>query len=372
MSEFPHSNNRIFGLDVWRSKAILLVLCSHILWIYPEKKSFVSDLFKQFGFWGVEMFFVLSGFLIGKILLDLFVKREFTIQTVVFFLKRRWFRTLPNYFLVLILNVFIGIYFEFDLSEIWKYFFFLQNFISSMPSVFPESWSLSVEEFTYLLTPLFLFVFQFVFKTKDKLKVFLINILALILFFLIAKVLYNFFAEQNSMGIWNDNLKSVVIYRIDSILIGILAAWVYIKLPLFWTTYKIEMMFLGLLLLSFLFLGLAKFNITIEAQPFFWNVVYMPMTSVSFALFLPFCEQFREAPDWLKKPFTFISKISYSIYLIHYSLILFLLKKYIDTASFSMMQLNCFTAGYLVVTFFLSYLLYRFYEKPIMDLRDKS
>ena len=372
MSDFQYNANRIFGLDLLRSKAILLVLCSHILWIYPENNSFVSSLFKQFGFWGVELFFVLSGFLIGKILLELYLKEDFTIQSVFYFLKRRWLRTLPNYFLVLILNVIIGVYFQFDLSEIWKYFLFLQNFACSMPKIFPESWSLSVEEFAYLLTPIFLLCFQYLFKIKDKSLQFLINIIVLILFFVSTKLIYNFSVQESTMTGWNDNLKSVVIYRIDSILIGILAAWIHLKRPNFWMKYKVEMMFIGFLLLSFLFLGLGKFNLRIENSIIFWNVIYIPLTSIAFALFLPFCEQFRVAPFWLKKPIVFISKVSYSVYLIHYSLVLFLMKSLIDTTNFSLTQLNCFTVGYLFVTFFLSHLLYRFYEKPIMDLRDKS
>lgn len=366
------SNHRIFGLDLLRSKAILLVLCSHILWIYPENNSFVSSLFKQFGFWGVELFFVLSGFLIGKILLELYLKEDFTIQSVFYFLKRRWFRTLPNYFLVLILNILVGIYFQFDLSEIWKYFLFLQNFASSMPKIFPESWSLSVEEFTYLLTPIFLFLSQFLFKMQDKSKLFLLIVIALSLFFLSTKLIYNFSVEENTMASWNDNLKSVVIYRIDSILIGVLAAWIHLKKLAFWIRYKIEMMFLGFVLLLFLFLGLGRFNLTIENYPVFWNVIYIPLTSIAFASFLPFCEQLRAAPFWLKNSAVFISKISYSIYLIHYSLVLFLMKSLINTTYFSMIQLNCFTVSYLFITFGLSYLLYRFYEKPLMDLREQS
>ena len=60
---------------------------------------------------GVELFFVLSGFLIGGILIKTFQKdNSFGIKTISNFWIRRWFRTLPNYDLILILNI-IVVYF---------------------------------------------------------------------------------------------------------------------------------------------------------------------------------------------------------------------------------------------------------------------
>ena len=80
---------------------------------------------------GVELFFVLSGFLIGGILIRLFEEpKVFGWKELLNFWLRRWFRTLPNYYLVLILNIII-VYFgviKEDFSQFnWKFFFFLQN-----------------------------------------------------------------------------------------------------------------------------------------------------------------------------------------------------------------------------------------------------
>ncbi len=103
----PNLKERIFGLDALRATAILMVVSSHVLWIYPKSNAFIPTLFELFGFWGVELFFVLSGFLIGSILYKTFVNENFTLKSVFHFLKRRWFRTLPNYYLVLLLNILI-------------------------------------------------------------------------------------------------------------------------------------------------------------------------------------------------------------------------------------------------------------------------
>ena len=77
-------SNRIFGLDVIRSISIFLVLLSH---------TFAIQIF-EFGILGVEIFFVLSGFLIGQILIRNF-DSGISLSKITDFWKRRWFRTLP-------------------------------------------------------------------------------------------------------------------------------------------------------------------------------------------------------------------------------------------------------------------------------------
>ena len=109
---------------------------------------------------GVELFFVLSGFLIGGIIIKEFQNNTaFGIKQIFHFWKRRWFRTLPNYYLILLLNVIIvyfGIIKEDFLQFNWKFFFFLQNFAHHFYGFFWESWSLSIEEWFYLLFPIIL------------------------------------------------------------------------------------------------------------------------------------------------------------------------------------------------------------------------
>lgn len=359
--------NRIFGLDVMRAVAILMVLCSHILWIYPPNDGILSQLFTLFGFWGVEIFFVLSGFLIGKILYTLYYKNDFTYHSVFYFLKRRWFRTLPNYFLILLLNAIIAIVFAITVSNIGWYFFFFQNFATTMTPFFPESWSLSVEEYTYLVVPLSLLVFSFFSKQKRFISV----ILFLMLLFLITKIAYNSTTHNTTLTQWNVSLKSVVIYRIDSILIGITMAWLSLNYTVFWQKQKINLAFLAAFLMLFMLLGIPFFKMTIADNPFFWNVCYLPLNSLIFALFLPLFSQWKIAPNWILKPITFVSIVSYSVYLLHYSIVLQLMKYAIDTTTLSIIQLHVFTLVYVAITVILSWILFRYFEKPMMNLRDK-
>jgi peptidoglycan/LPS O-acetylase OafA/YrhL len=366
----PNLKQRIFGLDMLRAAAILMVVCSHVLWIYPKSNAFIPTLFELFGFWGVELFFVLSGFLIGSILYKTFVNENFTSKSVFYFLKRRWFRTLPNYYLVLLLNILIAFFLGFSIENTGSYFLFLQNFTSKSPAFFPESWSLSIEEFTYLLLPFSLFFVGLV-KMKNKSKAFLFVVVVLILVFWMNKFYYHSQHAIPNLSEWNLNLKSVLIYRIDAILIGVLAAWFSLNFDAIWEKSKGVFAVIGFGILFFLMFGILPLNLTIEQNPFFWNVLYLPITSIAFALLLPFFSSWKTFTNPILYPVELISKISYSIYLLHYSIILLLLKTFFDTSQMLDFERHLFTLVYLLITFLSSYLLYRFYEKPIMNWRDK-
>ena len=99
------SDKRIYGLDILRALAILFVVVGHGKFLLPTKLYFLHE---AFVFDGVSIFFVLSGFLIGGILIKLLDKSQPAKELLVDFWIRRWFRTLPNYFLVLfiLLNMF--------------------------------------------------------------------------------------------------------------------------------------------------------------------------------------------------------------------------------------------------------------------------
>lgn len=366
----PNLKQRIFGLDVLRATAIIMVVCSHVLWIYPKSNSFIPTLFELFGFWGVELFFVLSGFLIGSILYKSFINENYTLKSVFHFLKRRWFRTLPNYYLVLLLNIVIAFFLGFTIENLESYFVFLQNFNSKSPAFFPESWSLSIEEYTYLLLPFSLF-FVGLIKVKNTSKLFLLVIVALILVFWMNKFNYHSHHKISNLLEWNLNLKSVLIYRIDAILMGVLFAWISLNFSEFWKNSKIIFACIGFGILFFLMFGILPLNLTIEQNPFFWNVLYLPITSIAFAFLLPFFSEWKTYASAVLYPIELISKISYSIYLLHYSIILQLLKVFMDTSQMSTTERHFFTFIYIIITFLLSYILYSFYEKPIMNWRDK-
>jgi peptidoglycan/LPS O-acetylase OafA/YrhL len=365
-------NNRIFGLDLMRALAITMVVLGHTAWIIPENDHFFYKLLLLSGFLGVEVFFVLSGFLIGKILYQLYLKEDFSIKTVFYFLKRRWFRTFPNYFLILLVNLAIASVVGYTASSWWKYFLFLQNLNTTMLPFFPESWSLSVEEFAYVVLPFFLLIVGSFIKSNNKSRFFLWSISTLILIFFCAKMYYQTTTSNTTLSQWNLSLKAVVVYRLDSIFIGVLGSWIYFNYTSLWQKSKSIFLVLGMLLFFFLFVGIGYLGWRIEAASLFWNVLYLPLLSVAIACFLPFLSEWKEEQSLIRKPITFISLISYSIYLLHYSVILLLMKQYLIIEENNDIQLVTFLSCYILITIVLSYFLYRFYEKPMMNLRDKN
>src|SRR6478736_463243 len=103
----PDYSKRVFGLDLMRALAIIFVVMGHESMLEKANTNFPWIRMLN----GVELFFVLSGFLIGGILIKTFNSSDsFGIETIGDFWIRRWFRTLPNYYLVLVLNI-VVVYF---------------------------------------------------------------------------------------------------------------------------------------------------------------------------------------------------------------------------------------------------------------------
>lgn len=356
-----------------RTAAILFVVCSHTLWVFPEAKGPGVSLLRLCGVMGVEIFFVLSGFLIGRILFRIFTNEDFKLADLKYFLVRRWFRTLPNYYLVLLINIEIWIYVGRALPDTLPlYFGFLQNFNFGMDIFFTESWSLPIEEFAYILGPALFYLVLLPKWRISKKKLFLFVTVAILLFFFVTKWLYNHQTGPESLEYWNIHLKAVVLYRIDAIYYGVLAAYLSLTLPEGWKRFTSLAFLSGIVLFVGVHMYIGANEIGPNTHPFFINVLYLPICSISIALSLPVFSRLKRAPNALLKPITFVSIVSYSMYLLHYSIILFLLNYIVEVEALSLFLKWTFAIGYVLLVIFISYVFYRFYEKPMMDIRDRD
>lgn len=357
------------GLDLARSIAISLVVFSHSIWISNNYPSSISGLMQLSGTIGVEIFFVISGFLIGRIIYKLIHLEVFSIQTVFVFLKRRWFRTLPNYYLILVLNIIIWWFFYKAVPEnIYLYFFYLQNITTTSPDFFRIAWSLAVEQCSYVTAPLLLLVaIKFLPKVK-KSFLFLIMSLLMIVIFIIIRIDFNNQVNFESLAEWNERLRKVTIYRLDAIFYGFLLFYLYengyIK------KYKEYLFLIGIASLLFLHIGIFMIGITITNSAFFFNVLYLPFNLISICLLIPFLLEVNFKNVFFVKCITLISVISYSIYLLHYSIILHLMKAYFPSDTLMGFELMVYTFTYWLLVLICSYFLYKYYEKPLMDLRE--
>ncbi|GAB0155177.1 acyltransferase [Chryseobacterium sp. Alg-005] len=149
-------SERFYGLDHLRAVAILLVLLYHYrAFGHP---SWVDE-YGRFGWTGVDLFFVLSGFLISNILFKE-IKEHNAINLKVFFIKR-FFRIIPPYLFTLFLYFyFIGFREREALPPLWKFITFTQNFGLDVihEGTFSHAWSLCIEEQFYLVLPVILLI----------------------------------------------------------------------------------------------------------------------------------------------------------------------------------------------------------------------
>lgn len=203
--------NRIFGLDLLRAIAVNAVLLSHFGYVF---------LFgMRFGFLAIESFFVMSGLLIGEMLIRDF-KDGFTFKDLRIFWIKRWFRTLPLYYAVLLLK-FVLI----DPSIGWNllyYIFFLQNNFYGIDFM-DISWTLVLEEWFYIIMPVIIFLF---FRKGINAKKFYLFTALVIGIIILLRLLYVYNINSSYSAI-NGN----VVLRFDSFLIGVCLAAVKLFNP---------------------------------------------------------------------------------------------------------------------------------------------
>jgi len=360
----PDYENRVYGLDIMRALAIIFVVLEHGLML--DKANTTFPWIKLIN--GVELFFVLSGFLIGSMLIRIFEKSDsFGIKTMGRFWIRRWFRTLPNYYLVLLINIFIvyfGIIHE-DFSQFnWKFFLFLQNFSGPFTDFFWESWSLSIEEWFYLIFPVLLgliFLLLKVFRVQKK-YIFLISVLVLLFVPLLLRIFIasRFTVNEFYLG---TRIQKVVIYRLDSIALGLLAAFIRRWYPVFWHRARNISFIIGIVACYII--------LYIHWPPdlFFTKVFRIFIESFCCFLLLPKFESIRKGPKILIRFFTHISLISYSMYLLNLAVISEVL--YVNFPPRGPHTAWALYGVYWILVLIFSTLLYKYYEKPMMDLRDR-
>lgn len=140
------------GLDTLRALAIMLVMPRHA-WEILHWSS-LKIFFGRCGWAGVDLFFVLSGFLIGSQLLE-GLKRDGHIKFGRFYLKRA-FRILPSYLVVLLLYLIWPAFRETPkMQPLWHFLTFTMNFgVERGKWAFSHAWSLCIEEHFYLFFPI--------------------------------------------------------------------------------------------------------------------------------------------------------------------------------------------------------------------------
>ena len=287
-----------------------------------------------------EFFFVLSGFVLYPQLLKVINNNK----NLIIFYKRRWMRTLPLFIVCLILIS--ALTSQLLSGDFFKYFFLIQKIVPDFlnSDYFPVIWHLSIEEFFYLVFPLIV-----VFFGKEN---FIIKLVYLFIFLTLIKFAVSYIADANFY-------RTGTLLRFDAILLGFIIA--HFKDILLKNKNFIILLFL---IVTPIYLLNYDFFILDRELPYikFLFILFMQLTSavvmLTFILMEPLCLNKN-----VKSFSLLISQQAYSIYLFH-MIFIYLLKK----LDYSILTS---TSIYIIILFFVSTLVYKFFEEPIMKLRPK-
>ena len=359
---------KLYGLDHLRALAITLVFVYHYghLFPHPEWTNAVSE----FGWTGVDLFFVLSGYLISaQLFADLAQGKKISFR--IFYLKR-FFKIIPPYLVV------VAFYFCFPfirereaLAPLWKYLTFTQNLGLDLRTqgTFSHAWSLCIEEQFYLFLPLILAALS-CFNVLNRGFILLIGLflIGLILRFYVYQTYVEPFSDDDDWGFyWYKWIYYPTYSRLDGLLIGVgIAALCQFKPKI-----KARISKFGnlLLLIGFGILAAAYFlcsdPTTVEA-----SVLGFPLISIGYGLMVFGAISPKSFLYTLSsKMTTFIATLSYSLYLTHKFLIhltqeLFLKWGFAQDSNW--VFLICLFTSVLG-----AFLMNLMVEKPFLQLRDK-
>lgn len=312
-----------------------------------------------FGFFGVEFFFVLSGVLIGDILIEAFGSQNVT-QNLKRFAVRRWLRTVPLYLLSLLIYWFGNLLVPVVTQGVpwWKYIFFLQNFYKVQPMFFGVSWSLSIEEWFYVLFPLCLFLLKKIFRLNVRNLFFTAIILFAILFLLMRWEAFGHYHFSFYEGV-----RKIAFFRLDSVAFGVLAAYGLHFFRNVVLQYKVQLCLGGILLLLLNQYLIFRNN---YSDLRYFNTWYYTVLGLSLAAIFPVLQSWRNFGNPVGRLVAIISKISYSLYLIHWLVFKFLQLPYFygvpGVAKFIL---------FFIISFLLAAFTYRSIEVPIMKYRNR-
>lgn len=228
---------RVPGLDLMRAIAILWVMLFHFRFMValPHVLYWPS----RYGWMGVDLFFVLSGYLIGSQLMRPYLRGG--TPSLGGFYFRRAFRILPAYFTVLALYFAVSGFREAPgISPAWQFLTFTENFRINyaVDQAFSHVWSLCVEEHFYLVLPLLVLMLM----RKPRFGKVLVVILGILAFGVFIRG-YIYLHQLRPLFLAGDNdfyLRYIerIYYptytRLDGLLVGVVLASIKSFRPLWW------------------------------------------------------------------------------------------------------------------------------------------
>lgn len=394
-------------IDGIRAIAVLWVIIFHA-WLFqynffPNESDYIinNSIFTWIskGDLGVDLFFVISGFLIGTILFKEF-NRTNTINFKRFY-KRRFLRLMPVY----IFSMILGVYFLQDHAagnwgKAWANLLYVNNYVRG--SYMGWTWSLAIEEQFYIVIP-FLIAFLIP-KFKNKSIIFLI--LAIIPIYLSYQYIFHFLDysvpfnnvfQSEGWADWFWDYYMLTHLRYGGLLSGVIAAYISvnynIRISLFFQKKTLLSNFLIILSLFFfvsistITLGqwtnvensifysfhpdISKYYEIIHREIFCYSVAYIIMACIySKSIVIKPLNNFLSL-----KLFYPIAQVSYSAYLFHEMFMLWFFPIFVEKyqgilSSTTIIFLNSIISLFAIILF--ASLMYLFIEQPFQKIKESN
>ena len=365
------SNNKskyLPSIDSLRALAVLAVIIYHVDVNYLPG-----------GFLGVDLFFVLSGYLISSLIIKEFRKTG-TVNLYNFYIRRAR-RLLPAVYFMITIGLVVMVLFNevllrkshldaifgYIYSSNWWYIFHKLDYFDSFgaQSPFKHLWSLAIEEQFYMIFPLLFLLVNGKKKSKDgtyKLnKNFLYVVLGLILVSLIAHILLFDINNISRIYFGTDT-------RAFSLLVGVVGAILYPMERLHSKVTPQQNMMYSVVSLASIATLITVMVYTSEYNTWLYRGGFLLVAILGLIVIISSGKQHTLMSKLLSfKPIVFIGKISYSLYLWHFPILV------LTTPVSEIGNPNIFFVILrIVLTFAVAIVSYVFVETPIRKLGFKN
>jgi peptidoglycan/LPS O-acetylase OafA/YrhL len=360
------------GLDGLRAIAFLLVFAFHTDYL-------------QFGWAGVSLFFVLSGFLITGILLDM--KKSLSPKNYFFkFYGRRFLRIFPLYYFYLLLMTGLAtwllsisyrpIYMQHFLDQVkyavlYVYDFFFGTIHFNYSFFLDHFWSLSVEEQFYIFWPLLILLIPEKLLKRLFLSFIILGpMFRLVFYFIHQSGVFRFLAETAPLAIF-----PLPFSHMDAFAFGAYIS--RFSIPRAKEQFFLLLGALPIIGFSAQYLATGEVGafsalgyplLMSEAYQFIWGYSLLNYFFVVIIFLVAKHGLFNRFLEW--SPLRYLGKISYGLYVYHFPIIWFAIRVrdfgVVDPYAKPLIALISFIATLLVAS-----LSYKILEKPLLNLKDR-